>query len=245
MISIYCVSVDYNQDAVEDVSDFSEENHQFMEDNTPTSATTKSVKYEIPVDVDSKTTRDFIGITKPRVHLLGIPLRVLDSIFQAHPEYASDGFDFPVGKPDAQGYFKAQNFGDRLHLGEDWNGISGGNTDLGDPVYSVANGLVVFTEDVCCGWGNVVRVIHRLKNHQEFDYVESVYAHLQNYNVNVGEFVHRGENIAKIGNAKGRYSAHLHLEIRSFINMALGPGYSDDTFGYLDPSPFIRQNRPY
>ena len=38
------------------------------------------------------------------------------------------GFDFPVGPPDAQGYYDAQSFGRNRHLGEDWNGNGGGNS---------------------------------------------------------------------------------------------------------------------
>src|SRR5205085_6221457 len=41
----------------------------------------------------------------------------------------ADGFDFPVGKPDAQGYYKARGFRSHGHLGEDWDGIRGGDTD--------------------------------------------------------------------------------------------------------------------
>ena len=40
----------------------------------------------------------------------------------------SDGFDFPVGPPDAKGYYDAQSFGKNRHLGSDWNGVGGGNT---------------------------------------------------------------------------------------------------------------------
>ena len=32
-------------------------------------------------------------------------------------------FDFPVGKPDAVGYYNAQEFTENDHLGEDWNGV--------------------------------------------------------------------------------------------------------------------------
>ena len=53
---------------------------------------------------------------------------------------AADGFDFPVGKPDAEGYYRLRGYRANGHLGEDWNGKRGGNTDLGDPVYAIANG---------------------------------------------------------------------------------------------------------
>ncbi len=183
-----------------------------------------------------KKTKSFKPIT--------LPEEQLDSIFAIHGQFISDGFDFPVGKPDGRNYKKALNFGQRFHLGEDWNGLGGGNTDLGDPVYSIANGIVTSAENVCCGWGNIVRVIHKVPNSQEHDYVESVYAHLQNYMIQPGDFVRRGERIGSIGTGDGMYMAHLHLELRSFINMALGPGYSQDQFGFLDPSNFIRGNRP-
>src|SRR5439155_21319739 len=70
----------------------------------------------------------------------------------------ADGFDFPIGKPDAEGYYKARGFRSRGHLGEHWDGVRGGDTDLGDPIYSVADGLVVFARDCHMGWGNVLIV---------------------------------------------------------------------------------------
>lgn len=173
-----------------------------------------------------------------------IPITQYDSIFRQNFTYFSDGFDYPVGIPDADKYFLALHFGQEKHLGEDWNGIGGGNTDLGDPVYAVSNGLVTFSKEVCCGWGKVIRIVHRMPNHPEYDYLETVYAHLQNLQVKPGDLVRRGDRIGSIGTANGRYTAHLHLEMRNFINMSLGPGYSDDHYGYLDPSEFIKNHRP-
>ena len=173
-----------------------------------------------------------------------IPESKYPEIFATYPSYISDGFDFPVGYPNAKNYYKAQNFGDSRHLGEDWNAVTGGNTDLGDPVFSTANGLVVFAEEVCCGWGNIVRIIHYTPNDSKQKYVESVYAHLKDIDVRVGHLVMRGQLIGTIGTANGIYPAHLHFEMRDFINMSIGPGYSDDTFGYLDPSNYINLNRP-
>ena len=63
-------------------------------------------------------------------------------------EFLANSFDFPVGKPDGYGYYNAQKFGENNHLGDDWNGVGGGNTDYGDSIFSVANGQVIFAEDV-------------------------------------------------------------------------------------------------
>lgn len=164
-----------------------------------------------------------------------------DAIFAKNPTYISNKFDFPVGKPDGANYFKAQEFGQSKHLGEDWNGKGGGNTDLGDPVYSVSNGYISFAEHVCCGWGNIVRVIHKFPNHPEYPYVESFYAHLDEMNVKEGDYIKRGQLLGTIGTADGKYSAHLHLEMRNFVDMGVGPGYSDDTFGFLVPTDFIEK----
>ena len=45
-------------------------------------------------------------------------------------------------------------------MGEDWNGLEGGNKDLGKPVYAAANGLVVLARDMRMGWGNLIIVRH-------------------------------------------------------------------------------------
>ena len=163
-------------------------------------------------------------------------------LFSEKPEFVSDGFDFPVGPPDSKGYYNAQGFGKNNHLGDDWNGTGGGNSDLGDPIYIIANGYVVSTEHHGPGWGNVIRVIHYIKGKDQF--IESLYAHCQKMEVKTGDWIKRGQKIGTIGNAEGTYWAHLHLEIRSEVDMDLGGGYSTETEGFLDPTAFIKSNRP-
>lgn len=152
----------------------------------------------------------------------------------------TDGFDFPVGKPHAKGYYNAQKFTENNHLGDDWNGVGGGNTDLGDPIYNIAHGYVTFAEDVGGGWGNVIRIVHHIDENTE---VESLYAHCETMLVSEGDYVSKGTQIATIGNVNGLYYAHLHLEIREEVGLPLGGGYSSDTTGYVDPTEFIKQNR--
>lgn len=151
-----------------------------------------------------------------------------------------DGFDFPVGKPDAKGYYNAQKFTVNNHLGDDWNGVGGGNTDLGDPIFATANGLVVFSEDVGGGWGNVIRIVHTFPDGRQ---VESLYAHCDERMIHKGEIVKKGQQIGTIGTANGIYLAHLHFEIRDKVGMPIGNGYSTNTKGYVDPTKFIQNNR--
>ncbi len=75
-------------------------------------------------------------------------------------EHEAFSFDFPLGKPDGKGYYNAQIFGENNHLGEDWNGIEGGNSDYGDSIFSIGNGKVIFAKDVKGGWGKVIKIKH-------------------------------------------------------------------------------------
>lgn len=149
-------------------------------------------------------------------------------------------FDFPVGKPDAKGYYDYQGFTMNNHLGEDWNGLRGGNSDLGDTIYSIANGHITYAEDFGGGWGNTVRIVHEMP---EGSFYESVYAHCDTLLAKRDVWILKGEPIGTIGTAHGQYYAHLHLEVREKIGMPIGNGYSADTTGYVNPTAFIKKNR--
>ena len=152
----------------------------------------------------------------------------------------TNGFDFPVGKPNAKGYYNAQEFTKNNHLGDDWNGVNGGNSDFGDSIYSIANGYVLFAENIRGGWGNVIRIKHYINKNEQ---VESLYAHCNSIKVKKGNYVAKGYNIGTIGNNDGQYFAHLHLEVRSQVGLPIGGGYSSNTEGYLNPTEYIKNNR--
>ncbi len=155
-------------------------------------------------------------------------------------EYIADSFDYPVGKPNAKGYYNAQKFGVNAHLGDDWNAVTGGNSDLGHPMYAVANGYVKFAEDIKGGWGKIIRIDHKLPDGQM---VESFYAHCDEMFVQAGDWIKKGHKIGTIGNADGQYYAHLHFEMRSDTKLPIGGGYSENDEGYLDPTAFIKKHR--
>ena len=158
----------------------------------------------------------------------------------------ADGFDCPVGKPEGHGYYVYRGFSPNGHLGEDWNGNGGGNTDEGDPVYSIAHGLVVFSEDYARGWGNVVIIRHayREKNGQ-IAFVDSLYGHLKVRSVRVGQQVTRGELVGTIGRGPyGMYAAHLHFEIRKDLRVGMRRDLYPKTYStYHSPRTFIRTYR--
>lgn len=159
----------------------------------------------------------------------------------------SSGFDYPVGTPDAEGFHNLQGFGVNNHLGEDWNDLGYCDSDLGKSVSSISEGYVSFAKDVGGGWGNVVRIIHKVPsdNPEGYRYVESLYAHLARVDVKEGQKVGRDEVIGTIGNVNGRYCAHLHFELRETPGLDLGGGYSASVDGFLNPSEYIEENRNY
>ena len=152
-------------------------------------------------------------------------------------------FDFPLGSENGALAYNAQPFTQNRHLGDDLNGIGGENSDLGDPVHAVADGRVLVARDGGPGWGNILIVLHAYEENGVRQYVQSYYAHLAEILVKPKQTVRRGERIATVGTANGKYWAHLHFEMREFTTPFIGPGYRDDTRGWIDPSAFIAAHR--
>ncbi|WP_332909540.1 M23 family metallopeptidase [Nocardia yamanashiensis] len=112
------------------------------------------------------------------------------------PGYAPGGFALP-----AKGAFTS-GFGSRwgtFHQGID---IAG---PLGSPIYAVAAGTVI-DAGPAQGFGLWVRIRHD-------DGTISVYGHMYDFFVSVGERVPAGMQIARIGNRGDSTGPHLHFEI--------------------------------
>lgn len=115
------------------------------------------------------------------------------------------------------------------HSGDDINGIGGQNSDLADPVFAVANGLVVYAGKPSPGWGNCIILAHRSPDGK---ILHSMYAHLLSTHVSYMEQIPRGYTIGTVGNADGNYLAHLHLEMRE----------SDGVSPFLSGYPSLTQH---
>ncbi len=158
----------------------------------------------------------------------------------------ADGFDYPVGKPNGSGYYVYRGFSPNGHLGEDWNGNGGGDTDEGDPVYSTAHGVVLFSEDYRKGWGNVVIIRHAYREKSgQIAFVDSLYGHLKVRSVKVGQQVTRGQLVGTIGCGPYRmYAAHLHYEIRKDLRVGMRRDLYPKTYStYHSPRYFMDSHR--
>lgn len=160
----------------------------------------------------------------------------------------ADGFDYPVGKPDAAGYYKARGLRLRSpqHFGEDWNGRAGGDSDLGDPIFSMGDGIVTFAYDVKSGWGNVVIIRHAYRDPAtgQVKFCDSLYGHLQAIMTKAGAMVKRGQQIGTMGGNRGMYPVHLHFEVRHNIRIGMQrSSVPADLVNWADPTQFIVKYR--
>jgi len=158
----------------------------------------------------------------------------------------ADGFDYPVGIPHGYGYYRARGFTPNGHMGEDWNGKSGGDSDLGDPIYAVANGVVVFSQDYRRGWGNVTIIRHAFRSRTgQINFIDSLYGHLKHRPLSVGQKVSRGDKVGTMGKGPyGMYPAHLHFEIRKDLRVGMRRElYAKNYDTYYKPYVFIDSHR--
>jgi murein DD-endopeptidase MepM/ murein hydrolase activator NlpD len=156
----------------------------------------------------------------------------------------ADGFDFPIGPPNADGYYKSRGFNLHGHLGEDWVSEDGSGAIFGHPVYAIGTGVVTLARDFLRAWGNVVVIRHAFLENGQIKWIDSLYAHLNKISVSEGQAVSRGDQIGTVGNAHGLYPAHLHFEVHNDLTIGVVHAPSTRLAGnYMDPSGFVDLHR--
>lgn len=91
----------------------------------------------------------------------------------------------------------------KMHYGMDFT------APVGTPVYATGDGTVVEVSGSVrsrVGFGLVVKIDHGFAH-------ETLYAHLNSFNVRMGQQVKRGDIIGYIGNSGGSTAPHLHYEV--------------------------------
>lgn len=153
-------------------------------------------------------------------------------------------FDMPLGSEHGALTYNARAFRIERHLGDDLNGIGGGDSDMGEAVYAAGAGRVVYAGIPHESWGKMILIAHRLPEGDELGpVVQTMYAHLEDIQVRAGQIVQRGDPIGTVGTAGGKYLAHLHFEVRAGPYVNPGQGYADTALNRVAPEPFIRSHR--
>lgn len=88
----------------------------------------------------------------------------------------------------------------KLHAGMDFSG------SIGTPIYATGDGKVVYAE-IHKGYGKSILIDHG------FNY-QTLYAHLNAYNVRPGQKVKRGDIIGYMGNTGMSTGPHIHYEVK-------------------------------
>jgi murein DD-endopeptidase MepM/ murein hydrolase activator NlpD len=115
------------------------------------------------------------------------------------PEQYSGAMRWPL---DA--YIVSSEYGERwgkLHKGMDMA------AHVGEPVYAIADGEVIYAGDGLTGYGNVVILRHDRKT-------TSLYAHNSELKVKQGDQITKGTLVALLGNTGHSTGPHVHFEIR-------------------------------
>ena len=89
----------------------------------------------------------------------------------------------------------------KMHSGIDFSAPK--NT----PVYAASNGIVKRADNRAIGYGKHIRIDHG------FGYL-TLYAHLNSYNVKIGQNVKKGDIIGFVGNTGRSKGVHLHYEVQ-------------------------------
>jgi len=101
-------------------------------------------------------------------------------------------------------YIVSSEYGERwgkMHKGMDMA------AEVGEPVYAIADGDVIYAGDGLRGYGNVVILRHDRKT-------SSLYAHNSELKVKQGDHVTQGTLVALLGNTGHSTGPHVHFEIR-------------------------------
>ncbi len=179
----------------------------------------------------------------------------------------ADGYDAPVGTPAERAadklwpgaWMDANPFGARYqdganstayHTGADLNlNAPRWDSDRGAPVYAIASGTVVYAGQQRI-WGNLV-VIRHDPMQRDGNPVWARYAHLDQVQVQVGQRVARGQQIAVVGKPEPAGAPyHLHFDICTSGVIEQNPthwprlDYQALVDNYTDPRAFLLAHRP-
>lgn len=125
----------------------------------------------------------------------------------------------PSGYPLEQATITS-SFGMRDHPVDEGTRLHGGvdlRASMGTEVKATADGVVEYAgKNAGSGMGNMIKIVHNYG-------FSTVFAHLSDIDVEIGQYVSQGKPIGRSGNSGLSEAPHLHYEVR-YLERRLDPG---------------------
>ncbi len=142
------------------------------------------------VYVQSKSFDDIVEMAKDKKELLA-SIPAIQPVANENLKRMASGYGWRLDP-----FTKAP----KMHFGMDFS------AEIGTPIYATGDGEVIRADSKSSGFGRHVRIDHG------YGYI-TIYAHMNDYNVSVGQKVKRGDLIGFVGNSGRSRGPHLHYEV--------------------------------
>ncbi|MDP3875286.1 MAG: M23 family metallopeptidase [bacterium] len=164
----------------------------------------KRIIAKAPFGIPEKLGGDTPEAEKELINTLIQESTIISAVPTSDEMLWSSGFRFPLADPvivtDTYGYSRLTGASTISHKGTDLRAT------LGTSVYAMNSGLVRFVRNLR-NYGNTIIIDHGLG-------LQTIYMHLSEMNVEVGDTVERGELIGKSGDTGYVLAPHLHITVR-------------------------------
>lgn len=153
---------------------------------------------------------------------------------------AVDGFAWPVNPHELTapfGWYDADDNGTlEVHNGIDIVGSPNITASADGTVIDVSDGCIEGDWDCGRGYGNYVIIEHNIDG----EVYTTMYGHMTDVTVNVGQTVEQGQQIGYMGNTGHSYGVHLHFEIHTGNNVFDHAG-GEASPSAIDPLPILNE----
>lgn len=256
---IYRVSVveqltDYNKEIMDDLERLIKENQQKTEELKKKNDELANLKKELNsekerIETENREIEGTIPSTKGQIEYYQKQV----SYYKSKGCKSNDVIGVTCDKPPAASSGGNSNVGTGAVIGENgfrrpivggrisWyygNGHKGVDyaAGCGTPIYPVAAGRVYYVGNTLDAWGaKMILIVHNVNGKLVF----SQYAHLQGYNVSVGQDVNIGDVIGYVGSTGNSSGCHLHLEMSENYGWVYNGKYSQYTASIINPFKYV------
>lgn len=244
---------DYNKEVMDDLERLINENKKKTEELNTKNKELTSLKKELSseqerIETENKEIGGTIPSTKGQIEYYkkqvsyykskGCKSNDVIGVTCDKPPVSSDTSNAGSGAIIGTNGFRRPIVGGRIS----WYYGNGGHKGMdyavgcGTPIYPVAAGRVYYVGSGLDAWGaKMILIVHNYNGRLVF----SQYAHLQGYNVSVGQNVDVGSVIGYVGSTGNSSGCHLHLEMSEDYGWVYNGTYKQYNSHIINPLKYV------